>query len=210
LLRREADQLVQRIARAAAPAWRGAGERQALDLPRMAEREFLRHHAAEGDAEYACALPADRFHHVRCVVGVVGHAVGPIGLARLAEPALVVGEEGETLGQRAFEHAGLAAEVAIGAGDDEEARALAALLVEQPDIAALDKGHEPPLLFGAEPVLVSAVAPVNRCLPKTGARSVRAVLRQDPESGREAAGRRRAGRANAGGKVAGAAQDGGR
>jgi hypothetical protein len=166
LLRRKPDELVQRIAGAAAPARRRAGERQSLDLLRMAQREFLRHHAAERYAEHARRGPTDGVHYLRRVVGVVGHAVGAVGLARLAESALVIGEEGEATGQRAFQHAGLAPEIAVGAGDDQEARALAVLLVEKPDIAPLDKGHAPPLLFGPEPVLVSALASVNCGLPR--------------------------------------------
>src|SRR5690348_2352984 len=102
------------IAGAAAAAGGGASERQTLHPLGMAEREFLRHHAAEGNAERSGAGPPDGVHHRRRIVAIVGHAIGAVRLARLTEAALVIGEERKAPRQRAFKDAGLAPEIAIG------------------------------------------------------------------------------------------------
>jgi hypothetical protein len=64
------------------------------------ERELLADHPAHRDAEDMSALEAHRLHQRGGVVGEHGDAVGVVGLAAAADPALVKGEHLESLGDR--------------------------------------------------------------------------------------------------------------
>ena len=55
------------------------------------------------------------------VFGVIAHGVGAGRALGAAEAALVVGEQVELLGERRVEDVGLHAEVAAGAGDEQQA-----------------------------------------------------------------------------------------
>jgi hypothetical protein len=83
-------------------------------------------------------VPTQVGHQGRGVVGIVGHAVGLVGLVGTAEPPLVVGYEVEALSQRPVELVGLVTQVAAGAGYEQQALPRTRALVI--DLQALELG----------------------------------------------------------------------
>lgn len=66
----------------------------------MPEREFLRHHVAEADAQDMRIGPADFVHQPGGIVGIIGHGEGLIAFPALAQAALVVSQKVEMPDQR--------------------------------------------------------------------------------------------------------------
>ncbi len=125
----------------ARPAGRGAGQDQAVHPARMPQDQLLGHHAAEGDPDDVGALDAQFAHQGAGVVGIVGHAVGDVGLLRTSQTALVEGDHVEGLGKRPVELVGLVAQIAAGAGDEQQGRPRAGLLVIDLDAVHAGSGH---------------------------------------------------------------------
>src|SRR5215831_608173 len=109
--------LVQRIARPTHSARARAREHQTFDLRWMSQCELLGDHSAEGNADNARAIPADRFEQLSGVVSVVAHRVRSRRFRRLSESALIVCEQVEGGPERRLENARPNAQVAASAAD---------------------------------------------------------------------------------------------
>ncbi len=70
----------------------GADQYDALDTPRMSQREFLGDHAAHERAEHVGAFDADVVEQPRGVVGEVGDREGAAGILARADTAVVIGD----------------------------------------------------------------------------------------------------------------------
>ena len=76
------------------------GQHHPGDPPGMPPRELLRHRAAEGHTEHGRIVTPHKVHQRGSVIGIVGHAVRLVRLLGLAEPALIVAQNGETIRER--------------------------------------------------------------------------------------------------------------
>ena len=132
---------VERKRGPARAARRGAGQDETLDAAGMPQRQLLGHHAAERDPDDQRLVPALVRHQRGGVVRIVGHGIWDVGLVRLPEPTLVVGQEVEALGQRPVEDVRLVAQVAAGAGDEQQGRARARALEVEVDAVHPSAGH---------------------------------------------------------------------
>ena len=88
---------VQRVAAAAVATGRRAAEHQPLHALGERDRELLRHHATEADAEHPRRRPADVVEQRRAVGGVVGHRRHVVRDRGAAQAPLVVHEHLEVL-----------------------------------------------------------------------------------------------------------------
>ena len=111
-----------------------------------ADRQVLRDHAAERHADHVCALDAERVEQPRGVVAVLLHGVRAFGDARLAEPALVVGDDVEALGRQGAGEPRPVSQVAARPVDEQERRAVAraGALVVDVELAHAREGHGAP------------------------------------------------------------------
>jgi hypothetical protein len=88
---------------------------------RVPEGQLLGDHPAERHAEHEGVLPPHDVEQRGGVVGVIGHGVRPFGDFRLAQPPLVELQQLERDERRVVGQAPVAAQVAAGTGNEEQA-----------------------------------------------------------------------------------------
>ncbi len=133
-------ELVQRERRAAGTARRGAAEHEPLDAVGRGDRELLRDHAAEADAEDAARVPSEMVEERESVGGVVGHRVRPGRDRRLPEPPLVVRRNIEALRER-LDQQRTRRERRPRTVEEQQPRPVPRTLVIDVDAVRRDRGH---------------------------------------------------------------------
>ena len=111
---------MERVGRTARATGGGATQHQAQHPPRTPERQFLGHHATEGNADDMGAVPTGGIHDRFCVLRVLHHGVCNVRLVGEAGATLVEGEHIEAVRQGAVEDVRLAAQVAAYATEKQD------------------------------------------------------------------------------------------
>ena len=134
-------EILEGVGGAADPTGGGAGQHESPYPLRVAEGELLGDHAAERDPHDRAVLPAETVEQRGRVVGEILHGVGPRRHAALTEPALVVGQDVEVLGQGSLGEVRRLAQVATGARDDQQRPPRSGALVVEGDPVGVAIGH---------------------------------------------------------------------